>query len=45
MQTAGDKGVLLQGQPGAGAGKTFRGSVPGFVRGTQRSRPGREPRG
>ena len=33
MQAAGDKGVHLQGQPGAGPGKTFRGSVRGFVRG------------
>ena len=33
MQTAGDKGVHLQGQPGAGPGKTFRGSVGGSVRG------------
>lgn len=40
MQAAGDKGAHLQGQPGAGPGKTFRGSVRGFVRGSQRSRPG-----
>ena len=32
MQVAGDKGVHLQGQPGAGPGMEFRDSVWGFVR-------------
>ena len=30
MQAAGAKGVQLQGQPGAGPGKAFRGSVWGL---------------
>ena len=38
MQTAGAKGVHLQGQPGAGPGKTIRGSVRGFVRDTSTPR-------
>jgi hypothetical protein len=39
MQAAGDKGVHLQGQPGAGPGMTFGGSVWGFVRGTRNLPP------
>jgi hypothetical protein len=37
MQTAGDKGAHLQGQPGAVSGMTFRGSVWGLVRAQQPS--------